>query len=179
MHNCNNNGFWGILMDWHQLHYFQTLARYNNFSKAAEELILSQSALSRSISRLEKEIGVPLFERKSRGAILNRYGMKFLVHVNRAMAEIDEAKQEINDLVNPFHGTILLGFIQTLGFSFVPDLISDFQREKPSITFQLMQDSTSKILTGLETGEIDIGFCSPQEPVEDLSFFQVVKDELF
>ena len=69
-------------MDEHQLKYFQTLSSICSFTRAADELSLSQSALSRSISRLEEELGVPLFERKSRGIILNRYGKIFLKHAD-------------------------------------------------------------------------------------------------
>ncbi|MGX2959697.1 LysR family transcriptional regulator [Peribacillus sp. JNUCC 23] len=166
-------------MDWHQLKYFQTLANIGNFTRASVELVLSQPALSRSISRLEEEIGVPLFERKSRGVILNKYGEIFLQHANRALLEIDAAKQEINDLINPLHGTISLAFIQTLGSSFVPELISAFQKEASGINFQLYQHATSKILSQLASTEIDIGFCSPQEPLENLSSIPIVKNELF
>ena len=166
-------------MDWHQLKYFKTLANVENFTRASIELALSQPALSRSISRLEEEVGVPLFERKSRGVILNKYGQIFLEHANRALSEIAEAKQEIHNLVNPFHGTISLAFIQTLGSSFVPELISSFQKDYPDIHFQLYQHATSKILSQLESAEIDIGFCSPKEPSENLSSISIVKDELF
>lgn len=166
-------------MDWHQLKYFQTLANIGNFTRASVELALSQPALSRSISRLEEEIGVPLFERKSRGVILNKYGEIFLQHANRALSEIDAAKQEINDLINPLHGTISLAFIQTLGSSFVPELISAFQKEAAGINFQLYQHATSKIISQLVSTEIDIGFCSPQEPLENLSSIPIVKNELF
>ncbi len=166
-------------MDWQQLLYFKTLAKVENFTRASIELSLSQPALSRSISRLEEEVGVPLFERKSRGVILNKYGQIFLEHANQALAEIADAKQEIHDLVHPYHGTISLAFIQTLGSSFVPELISSFQKDYPDIHFQLYQHATSKILSQLESAEIDIGFCSPNEPTENLSSISIVKDELF
>ena len=166
-------------MDWHQLKYFQTLASINNFTKTADELSLSQSALSRSISRLEEELGVPLFERKSRGVALNRYGEIFLKHVNPAMSEIAEAKQEINYMVDPFHGTILLGFIQPLGSSFIPDLMGKFQKETPEIRFQLIQDTTKIIVSQIESAEIDVGFCSPQESIENLSTLPIMSLELF
>lgn len=166
-------------MDWHQLKYFQTLASIGSFTKTADELILSQPALSRSIARLEEELGVPLFERKSRGVVLNRYGEIFLKHVNRALWEITEAKQEINNMIDPFHGTILLAFIQPLGSGFVPDLIGGFQKEIPGIQFQLFQDTTKKILSQIESGEIDVGFCAPQEPIENLSFFPIMNLDLF
>lgn len=166
-------------MDWHQLKYFQTLASIRNFTKTADELSLSQSALSRSISRLEEELGVPLFERKSRGVSLNRYGEVFLKHVNSALEEIAEAQQKIGNMVDPTHGTILLAFIQPLGSSFVPDLLGTFQKQNQGIKFQLTQDNTKKILSQLDSAEIDIGFCTLQEPVENLSSFPIMNQELF
>jgi DNA-binding transcriptional LysR family regulator len=166
-------------MDCNQLKYFQTLARICNYTKSSDELSLSQSALSRSISKLEEELGVPLFQRKSRGVVLNQYGKIFLSHVNRALWEIDEAKLEINNMVDPSHGTISLGFIQPLGSSFVPDLISEFQKQKPGIKFHLMQNTSNKILDLLESAEIDIGFCAPQEPIKNFSSFPIMNQELF
>ncbi|HEY2421789.1 MAG TPA: LysR family transcriptional regulator [Neobacillus sp.] len=59
------------------------------------ELVLSQPALSRSISRLEEEIGGPLFERKSRGVIVNKYGEIFLQHANRAFSEIESFTEKV------------------------------------------------------------------------------------
>jgi DNA-binding transcriptional LysR family regulator len=166
-------------MDFQQLKYFQTLADVENFTRASIKLDLSQPALSRSISRLEEEIGVPLFERKSHGVEINSYGKIFLQHANQALVEINAAKQEINDLTNPLNGTISLAFIQTLGSSFVPELISAFRKEVPRLKFQLYQHTTSKILDQLASTEIDIGFCSPQEPIENFSSIPIVRDELF
>ncbi|HZG17319.1 MAG TPA: LysR family transcriptional regulator [Candidatus Bathyarchaeia archaeon] len=153
-------------MEWQQLEYFQALAKYQNFTKASEELALTQSALSRSIAKLEEELGVPLFDRKIRGVTLNRYGEILLPYVNRAIQEIMLAKQEIKDLDDPFHGSISLAFIHTLGSSFVPDLISVFREQFPAIQFQLTQDSTKKIMNLLEAGEIDLGFCTPHEQLK-------------
>ncbi len=166
-------------MDWNQLKYFQALANVNNFTRAAELLNLSQSALSRSILRIEDEIGVPIFERKGRGVVLNRYGEILLRHANLALWEIAEARREINNLVDPSHGTILLAFIQTLGLSFVPDLIGGFQKQEPGIQFQLTQDSTKRIIAQIESAELDLGFCTPQEPIKNLSFLPIMEQEIF
>ena len=166
-------------MDWDQLKYFQMLAREGNITKAAEKMNLSQPALSRSISRLEEEIGVPLFERRNRGVILNEYGAIFLEHATRALSEIGEAIQKITDTVDPLHGTVSLAFIQTLGSSYVPELISRFQKQFPNIKFQLYQDTTKRILDQVDAAEVNLGFCSPQEFVEHLDYALMVKEELF
>lgn len=153
-------------MDFHQLKYFQTLAGIGNFTKAAEELVLSQSALSRSILKLEEELGIPLFERKSRGVVLNKYGKIFLEHVNLSLREIEKAKQKINNLIDPSHGTVSLAFIQPLGSSFIPDLIGEFQKVNPEIRFHLSQYSTKKILAKINSAEIDVGICTSQQPFQ-------------
>jgi len=161
-------------MEWQQLEYFQALAKHQNFTKAADELALTQSALSRSIAKLEEEMGVPLFDRKVRGVTLNQYGEILLPYVNRVIQEINQAKQEIRDLDDPFHGTISLAFIHTLGSSFVPDLISVFREKYPGIQFLLTQDSTRKIMNLLEAGEIDLGLCSPNEQMKNKYIESVV-----
>ncbi|MGG0936733.1 LysR family transcriptional regulator [Brevibacillus centrosporus] len=154
-------------MEWQQFEYFQALAKHQNFTKAADELALTQSALSRSIAKLEEEFGVPLFERKIRGVALNQYGEILLPYVNRVIQEITQAKQEIKDMDDPFTGTISLAFIHTLGSSFVPDLIGVFREKYPGIQFQLTQDSTRKIMNLLEAGKIDLGLCSPNEQMKN------------
>jgi DNA-binding transcriptional LysR family regulator len=166
-------------MDFDQLFYFHIVAKNKSLTKASEELNLSQPALSRSILRIEEEIGVPLLERKSRGIVLNQYGKIFLNTANQVLTEMKETKQKIHDMVDPNHGTISLAFIQTLGSSFVPDLISDFQKEFPHIQFQLSQNISSKILKEIDEANIDIGFCSPQDQHDNLSSIQVLKEELF
>ena len=74
-------------MEWQQLEYFQTVARMQNMTSAARAMNITQPALSRSIARLESELNVPLFERKGRSIILNRYGELFLTRVEKIMEE--------------------------------------------------------------------------------------------
>lgn len=75
-------------MEWNQLQYFQAVAQLEHFTRASETLSVSQPTLSRAIARLEKEIGVPLFDREGRTVSLNRYGQIFLNRVNRGMQEL-------------------------------------------------------------------------------------------
>ena len=86
-------------MEWQRLEYFQTLARVQHMTQAAEMLSISQPALSRSIAGLERDIGIPLFDRQGRSIILNRYGIMFLERVNRILKEMNDGLNEIQQLL--------------------------------------------------------------------------------
>ncbi|MBY0054371.1 LysR family transcriptional regulator [Brevibacillus agri] len=151
-------------MEWQQLEYFQTLARMQHVTRAAEAMSLSQPALSRSIARLEEELGVPLFERQGRTIMLNRYGQLFLKRVNRILKEFEDGKQELRDLVHPDRGEVALGFLHTLGTSLIPDLIGAFRAKSPSIGFTMIQNHSYSLLEHLDAGELDL--CLLAEPTE-------------
>ncbi|UUZ90022.1 LysR family transcriptional regulator [Paenibacillus sp. P25] len=97
-------------MEWQQLEYFQTVARMEHMTRASEYLSVSQSALSRSIARLESELGVPLFDRQGRSITLNRYGQLFLKRVQRILKEYEEGRLEIQDLLDEEAGRSRSGF---------------------------------------------------------------------
>lgn len=151
-------------MEWQQLEYFQTLASLQHVTRAAESLSLSQPALSRSIARLEEELGVPLFDRTGRTIQLNRYGQLFLKRVNRILNEFDESKKELHDLIHPEHGEVAIGFLHTLGTTLIPDLIGAFRAESPFISFELTQNHSYSLLEHLDAGELDL--CLVAEPTE-------------
>lgn len=151
-------------MELQQLTYFRTLAHMQHVTRAAESLSLSQPALSRSIARLEEELGVPLFERQGRSITLNRYGQLFLKRVDRILKEFEEGKQELNDLVHPEHGAVALGFLHTLGTSLIPEIIGAFRAQSPAVSFQLIQSHSYSLLEQLDSGELDL--CLLAEPTE-------------
>lgn len=151
-------------MEWQQLEYFQTLARIQHVTRAAESLCISQPALSRSIARLEEELGVPLFDRQGRTITLNRYGTLFLKRVDRILIEFHAGKQELSDLVHPEQGEVALGFLHTLSTSFIPDLLGAFRLEHPRMRFQLNQNHSYSLLEQLHDGGLDI--CLIAEPTE-------------
>lgn len=165
-------------MEWQQLEYFQTVAKLQHMTMAAETLKITQPALSRAISRLEGEMGVPLFDRQGRSIVLNRYGRSFLNHVNNILFEYEEAKREIQDTIDPDKGEISLGFLHTLGASYIPDLINGFVKKSPGISFQLHQNSTNVILNQLMAGEIDLCMLSLNEKIPQVEWNYLWSEEL-
>ncbi|RBW69035.1 LysR family transcriptional regulator [Bacillus taeanensis] len=166
-------------MEWQQLEYFQVVARLQHITRAAETISISQPALSRSIAKLEAELGVPLFEREGRTIMLNRYGELFLKRVNRITKELQEGKQEIQDLLDPDFGEVSFGFMPTLGTYLIPNLISSFRSDYPQVNFRLKQNSTDLLLKQLEANEIDFCLVSFIEESTKVNWKKLWSEELF
>ncbi|MDY0404304.1 LysR family transcriptional regulator [Virgibacillus sp. 179-BFC.A HS] len=166
-------------MEWQQLTYFREVAKQQHMTKAAKSLSLTQPALSRSISRLEKELGVPLFERKGRSIVLNRYGELLLKRVNRMMAELEEAKQEISDIIDPENGEISLGFLHTLGTEKIPELIGAFRKTYPNLRFQFTQNNSFALQKQLEAGKFDLCLTTPIEAGLKINWARLWREELY
>src|SRR5579883_154167 len=166
-------------MEWQQLHYFREVAEQQHFTSAANRLSLSQPALSRSIARLEDELGVPLFDRAGRSVRLNRYGRAFLSHVDRALGEIDEGKRELEDMVGPARGTVAIGFIHIMGTQLLPVLLRRFRREHPAVDFKLSSGATMTLLEQLMSGETDLCLLATHPDRPDLHWTHLFEEEIF
>ncbi|HYZ15854.1 MAG TPA: LysR family transcriptional regulator [Candidatus Acidoferrum sp.] len=145
-----------------QLLYFRTAAQYEHVTRAADELEVSQSAVSRAIAQLEDELGVPLFERKKRGVGLNRFGQLFLEHVVRAHGELEEGRRALADAAGSAQGVVALGFLHSLGVDTVPRLLKAYRRHHPSVRFELQQDAGDTLMERLEDGTIDLCLSMPE-----------------
>ncbi|MGG0847050.1 LysR family transcriptional regulator [Peribacillus simplex] len=166
-------------MDWHQINYFRKVASVQHITRAAEQLSISQPALSRSISKLEDELGVQLFDRKGRNIYLNRYGKMFLNRVEQSIEQIEIGKQEIWDEIHPNHGTISLSFLPSLGIHVVPDILSSFQNMHPNIKFQLTQASNRQIIEQLKSRKVDLALTSLLHEDKEVNCQVLLTEELF
>jgi DNA-binding transcriptional LysR family regulator len=159
-------------MELHQLKYFQTVARLGHMTRAAEALYVSQPSLSRAIAQLEQELGAPLFERNGRRIHLNQYGQILLRRVDFALEDLEQARREIQDLIEPEQGVVALSVLRGSGMYLLPSLLSAFRQRYPRIRFQLQQEASDATFAGLrplEEGEVDFCLCSsPQEAFEGI-----------
>ncbi|WP_219836841.1 LysR family transcriptional regulator [Paenibacillus sp. R14(2021)] len=153
-------------MELTQLEYFLEVAKTEHLTKSAEALSVTQPALSHSISKLEAELGVPLFERKGRSLQINRYGKMFARRVEKILQEVERGKQEIEECSNPESGTIHLSYLNILGVELIPHLIREYQKANPAITFRLSQGDKGTILDQVEDGFSDLLITS-ERPVND------------
>jgi len=166
-------------MELQQLKYFQTVARLQHFTHAAEELFISQPSLSRAIANLEEELGAPLFDRLGRQVRLNRLGRTFLRRVERIFVELEEGKHEVADLIGPERGVVTFAFLHTVGARLLPGLLSSFRAQHPHIDFRLSQNSAGLMLQQLEEGEIDLCIASPSYQKAGIGWVNLMTEELF
>jgi DNA-binding transcriptional LysR family regulator len=141
-----------------QLKYFQVVATNEHITRSAEQLNVSQPAISIIISRLEKELGVPLFNRSGRKMVLNECGRAFLRRVNRILLEIDNAQIELGSISQQWEQTITLSETSP---QLIQGVISAFDRLHPKINWRQNVASMSEILKMLHTGQIDLAVTSP------------------
>lgn len=161
-----------------QLRYFLAAARHEHLGRAAEELGMSQPALSRSILRLEDELGVQLFDRAGRGVRLNASGRLLLRRVERAFAELEDARREITELADRAGRTVSIGFLATLGERLIPELIRGFRASAPGVEFRLLQGPHPMLRQKLAEGEIDLCLVSPRIVDAGIEWRPLYEEEL-
>lgn len=166
-------------MELQQLKYFQTVARLEHMTLAAKELYVAQPSLSRSIARLEEEVGAPLFDRQGRNIRLNPLGRAFLQHVERAFSELEEGQQEVADMAGIAKGLVRLAVLYTVSAQLVPELIKEFHQKYPSIHFHLFQNASQTMVNQLEQDDIDICITSPHPVQPDIEWTPLMTEEIF
>lgn len=138
-----------------QLVYFITLAKKLHYTKAAQQLFVSQPSLSRSISDLEKELGAPLFEKDGKNTTLTKYGAAFLPYAKKTISSIEAGKNAISKMLLPSE-TIHMGYIYSLSFSILPQIMEGFLADHGEYQFSFFQGMSTDIADKLKKGELDI-----------------------
>ncbi|MDQ0493215.1 MULTISPECIES: LysR family transcriptional regulator [Paenibacillus] len=166
-------------MELTQLQYFLTVARLQHMTSASKALNITQPALSHAISKLENELGIPLFERNGRNVELNRYGRIFSKWVEEALKNLEKGKQEINEWSNPDKGVIHISYLNILGIDLVPALIRDYQITNPSVRFDLTQGNLGDINEHFDKGHSDLMITSRESTVDDHEWIVIRKTPLY
>lgn len=159
-------------MNIYNLRYFVTLARVRQYTRAAEELCITQPSLSHAIAQMEKELGVKLFEKIGHKITLTKYGEEFLVYAEKTLAVLDDGMATIKRSAMG-NGIIRLGFVRPLGVDYVPKLAADFIKANPerNIDFTFHTDVTGRLLEDIKKEKYDLLFCS--QPSSDYNFTAV------
>lgn len=145
-------------MELTQIRTFIAVAELLHFGRAAEQLHLSQSAVSQQIRLLEHELGVMLFDRSYKKTALTGAGKVFYKEVQDIPALAANVKQRARLAEDGFIGRIRIGFISTAAADIVPTLLTRFRGERPEITVELKHALTAEQMTLLERKQLDVGF---------------------
>ncbi|WP_086886065.1 LysR family transcriptional regulator, partial [Streptomyces rhizosphaericus] len=151
-----------------RLAQFAAVARHEHVTRAAQELGVPQSTLSRAMVRLEEDLGVSLFARRGRTVALTPAGRTFLRSVERALAEVDRAAESVRADADPAAGRVSFGFLHTLGTETVPGLIRSFRVDHPRVRFQLVQNYGEAMIERMRAGGLDLCLTSPVPDAPDL-----------
>jgi len=167
-----------MTMQLRELEWFTTLAETQHMTEASARLNISQPTLSRALGRLERKLGVQLFDRHQNRLRLNRYGEVFRSHALRAIGELDRGEDHIATLVDPDRGSVSLGFMNSLGGWFIPDLLNHYRRHAPSTSFELRGGASSAMVDDVRGGAIDIGFVALERVADDLDWIPLGREDL-
>ena len=152
-------------MNLDHLRYFVKLAEVRHYTRAAEQLCISQPSLSHAINQLESELGVPLFERTGRNTTLTRFGEEFLECAQRSLGTLDVGIDSLQRSAKG-EGIVRLGFLRTLGVEYIPKLTADFLAADPDcgIQFSFHSGLSGGLIDGLLQRKFDLVFCSEPDP---------------
>lgn len=141
-----------------QLEIFEKIASTGSVTRAGEELLLTQSAVSMALSQLEQLSSVPLFERSGRRLVLNDAGRLLLKEAREILRVVKRVEQQLQGDSGELVGELLVGGSTTIANYLLPSLLGAFARQYPMTRVQLRVGNTQQVADWLESGELDIAF---------------------
>lgn len=154
---------------------FYMVAKYKNISKAADALFISQPAISKSLSRLEENLGCVLFSRTSRGVSLTADGEILYERIREAFAAIEAGEEELRHRTELGIGQLRIGVSTTLCKYILLPYLQNFIRQHPHIRITIECQSTLHTVELLESGQIDIGLIGAPKSHGTLTFLPLKK----
>ena len=166
-------------MELRQLRYVEAVERHRHFTRAAEELHVAQSALSHQVRRLEAELGTELFARTSRTVVPTEAGEAVAARARRVLAEVEGAREEVDDLRGLVKGRVTVGALLPAGAIDVPALLAQFSHDYPGVDVTLQEGTAGDMLRYLSRDEIDAAFSLlATDPPESLVAERISSEEL-
>jgi DNA-binding transcriptional LysR family regulator len=168
-----------IAVELRQLRGVEAVARHRNFTRAAEELHVAQSALSHHVQRLERELDTSLFERTSRRVTPTEAGQVMAERARRVLAELDAARAEIDELRGVLRGRVRIGAVMPVGDLDVPGLLARFSRAHSGVEVSLREGMAVDMFEWVGADELDAAFCLlAGEPPPGLEIERLTEEEV-
>lgn len=165
-------------MELRQLEYFMEVCKELNFTRASENLNVSQPSLSQQIKSLEVELGIPLFDRIGKKIAITEAGNILLTHCYRVFHELDQVEAALNDLNGLMRGELSVGTILTEEMTLLPSIIMKFKQLYPSIKLSVEGLRTEDIRDKLLENELDLGIVFLPIETEEFETIPLFTDTL-
>ena len=166
-------------MDLRQLRYFLAVADELHFGRAAERLGMSQPPLSVQVSRLEDELGTPLFERTTRRVSLTPAGQHLQTRAHSILDEVDAVREEMRDYADGLSGRLSAGFVSSANYTVLPGVVQLFRACRSNITLELHPLTSGQQLEALRAGTLDVGIVRDEIPANSGSTFELTSEVVF
>ncbi|TDV11598.1 LysR family transcriptional regulator [Paraburkholderia caballeronis] len=140
-----------------QLRVFIEVARRQSFSRAGDEIGLTQSAVSRCVRELETEIGVKLIDRTTREVQLTDVGSNLVATLTRLLTDLDDALREVREIGEQRRGRVVVAASPTVACRLMPEVVAECGRQFPYVTLGLRDDVQSDVVRKIRSGEVDFG----------------------
>ncbi len=161
-----------------RLRVFYSVATFSSFTKAAEEMFITQPAVTKNIKELESELGIRLFNRISNKITLTEAG-KLLLHYTEHVLTLDKKFMfDLGVLKQKFSGDLKLGASTTIGQYVLPPILAKFKMEQPEMELSLLNDNTQRIETALIEKILDLGIVEGNSKNSQLKYIPFIKDEI-
>lgn len=154
-----------MVMELHQLRYVIEVGRLGSFTAAASALHVSQPGVSAQVAKLERELGVTLFDRSSRTPRFTPEGQAMMPTMQAVLAGIDELELVSNELVGLVRGNVRIGTIIGCTIPGFLDGFAEFRTDHPGVSATLVEDDSDTLLAGLLAGDLDVVLLAHSEPL--------------
>jgi DNA-binding transcriptional LysR family regulator len=158
-----------MALNLHLLRIFATVAEFNNFSRAAEALYISQPAVSKAVQQLEQQVGLSLLDRSHRKLALTEAGTLLYQYAQRLFAIEQAAETALDQLQGLESGHLALGASHTVGTYLLPPLLGRFHQQYPGVHLTLQIANTQTVIEVLQMQALDLVFVEGPVNDEDLT----------
>jgi LysR family hydrogen peroxide-inducible transcriptional activator len=165
-------------MEFRQLQYALMVARERHFSRAALKLRIAQPSLSQQIAKLEKELGLPLFDRTKSQIELTHAGQRFIEKAEHIVDMMEQLKIEMEDVSQLKTGRLVVGSLPMTGSHVMPVLLPAFRARYPQIEVVLVEDTTANLEKLATSGETDLSLLSLPLESEQLDFEPLLEESI-
>ncbi|MFE5319822.1 LysR family transcriptional regulator [Paenibacillus sp. NPDC056579] len=165
-------------MELRQLQYALQIAIDKNFSRAAEKLHIAQPSLSQQLSKLEKEIGLLLFQRTTNSVEVTYAGSLFVEKAQAILDMVEQLKREMEDISQMRKGKLVVGSLPITGAHVLPLVLPVFQERYPEIEIMLMEETTANLEHLTASGQIDISLLSLPLMDDSLTYEPLIEEEI-